>query len=502
MFSVLPQTVREADVSATEKYGVPALGLMKAAAKESLEYIYPHINRTSRVTILCGKGNNAGDGYGVAYELVKQWYDVCVVNVFDTVPSSDQARTCYNDYIFSGGTVLNTQRAFSRIAASDVIIDAVFGIGFDGVINPDSECGRMIECANSSHAYRIAIDVPSGINSADGTVKGSAFMANTTITVSFIKTGTISYPALEYCGEIVVADINYPEKLAENLKADALIPDDDYIRKTVPVRPRNSHKGTFGKLAMLCGSKYMTGAAYFAALSAVRTGAGLVTLAADEATLNILQTRMAEPVFFNTRGLCDEKSISEITGLFDGSDCALVGCGLGSGENIEKAVQYVVKNTKTKLVIDADGINALSGNINVLREAANTPVITPHPAEFARITGKTVAEVQSNRLNLARQFAKDFSCITVLKGASTVITSPDGRTAINRSGNSGLAKGGSGDVLAGAVASFVCQGLDPFDAAVCAVYLHGKASDVLKHQISEYGMLPSDLPLAIAKLLP
>ena len=167
---------------------------------------------------------------------------------------SDQARTCYNDYIFSGGTVLNTQKAFSRIAASDVIIDAVFGIGFDGVINPDSECGRMIECANSSHAYRIAIDVIS-INSADGTVKGSAFMANTTITVSFIKTGTISYPALEYCGEIVVADTIYPEKLAESSKADALIPDDEYIRKTIPVRRRNSHKGTFGKLAMLCGSR-------------------------------------------------------------------------------------------------------------------------------------------------------------------------------------------------------------------------------------------------------
>ena len=502
MFSVLPQTVKEADASATEKYGIPALGMMKTAAKESLEYIYPHIKRTSRITVLCGKGNNAGDGYAIAYELVKQWYDVSVVNVFDTAPASEQARTCYNEYIFSGGTVLSTQKAFSRIAASDVIIDAVFGIGFDGVINPDSECGRIIECANSSHAYRIAIDVPSGINSSDGTVKGCAFAADITVTISFIKTGTISYPALEYCGEIVIADINYPENLVESMKSDALIPDDDYIRKTIPVRCRNSHKGTFGKLAMLCGSRFMTGAAYFAAISAARTGTGLVTLAADEQTLNVLQTRMAEPVFFDTHGLCDKKSISEVTELFDGSDCALAGCGLGSGENIRKSIQYIVKNTKTRLVIDADGINALSGNINVLREAANTPVITPHPAEFARITGKTVAEVQSNRLNLARQFAKDFSCITVLKGASTVIASPDGRTALNRSGNSGLAKGGSGDVLAGVVASFVCQGLDPFDAAVCAVYLHGKASDVLKHQISEYGMLPSDLPLAIAKLLP
>lgn len=295
--------------------------------------------------------------------------------------------------------------------------------------------------------------------------------------------------------------VSQTTNIQDNVNSNYFIPDDNYVKSTLPKRPCDSHKGTFGKLLMFCASRYMTGCAVLSAGAALRSGVGLVNIARDKKTLSILQAHLTEPIFtpVSTNSLF---SRNRIIALSNTSNAVLIGCGLGKNKNDIKTVKKLIKKSKSKLIIDADGINALTKNINILKEARSVPIITPHPAEFARLLDCTVQEVQNDRLNLAVKFAKEYSCIVVLKGASTIIASPDGKTAINPTGNSGLSKGGSGDVLAGLCASFVCQGIPKFDACVLAVYLHGKAADNLKNSISEHGLLPSDLPLEIAKLLP
>ncbi len=502
MYTVLPDTIKLADTLAVQQYGISPLTLMKSAANSALQYIYPHLSQNSVITILCGKGNNGGDGYEIAHILANDGYDVGIVNVFDTPPETDEALSCYNSCISQGIAFINVQNSSERIKNSSIIVDAVFGVGFRGSIEYDSVCGKLFKMCDESSAFKIAIDTPSGINSADGTVQACAFKAHLTIAISLIKTGLVTYPAKMYCNDVVKADICFPEELIKSLPTDALLADDEYISNTIPKRNADSHKGTYGKLTMICGSPLMTGAPYLACMAALRTGAGLVTMASDSKTLSVLQNRLTECVFYDIKDISDSENLQQLLSLCDSSNAVLLGCGLGNSPQIQQAVRYIIKNTKSKLIIDADGINALKGHINILREAKQVPVITPHPAEFSRICGESVEQIQSNRLNCTKSFSREYNCITILKGACTVICSPDGKTAINTTGNPGLSKGGSGDVLAGAVSSFICQGIETFDACVCAVYLHGKSADILSQTISQYGLLPSDLPLGIAKLLP
>lgn len=499
MYTLSPETIKQADALAVEKYGISELCLMKKAAKSCFEYIYSDLCASDKILILCGKGNNGGDGYEIARILKKEWFDVSVVNVFDCAPVTETAKTVYNDCINCGVNIYPSDSWRKLAQKATVIIDAVFGVGFYGKIEGDSEIGKMLDFCNQTDAKRIAIDTPSGINSKDGRTCGVAFKADTTITMAYIKTGMLSYPAKEYCGEIRIADIGYPEELHNEIPKDALVPDDEYVSAVLPKRKANTHKGTYGRLLMYCGSENMTGAAILSANAALRSGAGLVNIARDEKTVKILQNHLTEPVFSY---ISDENKCKEVLSLCEKASAVLIGCGMGRAESDKNVLFSLIKNAKCNLIIDADGINCLSGNTLILKEADKTPVITPHPLEFARLIGKSADEVQSDRINLAKDFAKEHCCVVVLKGASTVIASHDGRLAVNTTGNSGLSKGGSGDVLAGLIASFCAQGISAFDSAVLGVYLHGKAADILKEKISEYGLLPSDLPMEIAKLLP
>lgn len=497
MYTVSPETIKHADALASEKYGIPELTLMKNAARAC--FIHVPYSLGSKIVILCGKGNNGGDGYKLAAFLKKFTYKVAVINVFDCIPNTETAQKVYNECIETGVKILPSDRYSEIIERADVIIDALFGIGFHGNIEKDSKIGKMLTLCNSANAERIAVDVPSGINSADGTAGDVVFKADITITMAYIKTGMLSYPAKEYCGEIKLANIGYPHELCSEIPKDALIPDDKYIDEIIPKRELNTHKGTYGRLLMYCASENMTGAGVLAANGALRSGCGLINLAGSKETVNKLQMHLIEPIF----SVLSEDTLSEeLVCLSQKATAALCGCGLGVSEKSKEAIISLIKNSSCNIILDADGINMLCGNTLILKEARKTPILTPHPLEFSRLIGKSVDEVQANRINLAREFAKEFGCVLVLKGAGTVIASPDGRLAINTSGNPGLAKGGSGDVLAGIIASLCAQGLSPFDSAAAGVYLHGKAADLLKKRISEYGFLPSDLPRTVAKLLP
>lgn len=499
MYTLRPDTIKYADTLAIEKYGIPELTLMKNAAKACFDLIKNDINKSDKTVILCGKGNNGGDGYELASILKKEGFDVTVINIFACPPITDTAKAVFRECISNGIDIFPIEAAPDKVQGASVIIDAIFGVGFYGSLQLDSEIGRLIEFCNNLDVIRIAIDTPSGINCGDGKVEGISFKADITVTMAYAKTGMLSYPARDYCGKIHVAEIGYPKELCDEIPKHAIVADNEYIKNIIPARNANSHKGTYGRLLMYCASPNMTGAGILSAQGALRTGAGLVNIARDKETIRILQNHLIEPIF---SVISDTDKTSDIQNLCDKASAILIGCGLGTDESDRDVLYSLIKNADCPLIIDADGINLLSLNKHILKEAKKTPILTPHPLEFARLIGKTVSEVQCDRINLAKSFAKEFGCILVLKGASTIIASPDDRLAVNTSGNAGLSKGGSGDVLAGVISSFVCQGIDAFDSAVCGVYLHGKAADILKDEISEYGLLPSDLPLTIARLLP
>ena len=500
MYTLAPSVIKEADKLATEKYGISGLTLMKNAAKSCFDIIFPLIRHDSKIAIICGKGNNGGDGYELASLLKREYIDVNVIKFFGCEPQTGDALAVYKDYIGCGGNVISADKSHGILERADVIIDALFGVGFYGSIEKESDCGKILEFCNSLDCKRIAIDVPSGINSADGSVTGVAFKAHLTLTMAYIKTGMISYPAKEYCGKILTADIGYPKNLCDEIRKDALVPDDEFVKSIIPKSPENSHKGTFGRLMMFCASPYMTGAGVLAATAALRSGVGLVNIVRDSETLRILQTRLTEPIFSPVN--VKENGSKELILLSEKASAILIGCGLGCEPHDKTAVYDLIKNASCPIILDADGINAVSENIMVLKEAKQTPILTPHPLEFARLCNLGVEKIQQNRIALAKEFAKEYGCVLVLKGAGSIIASPDGRIAVNTSGNPGLSKGGSGDVLAGLCASLMCRGISAFDCACASVYLHGKAADILKKEISEMGFLPSDLPLAIAKLLP
>ncbi len=502
MFSVSAKTISFADNLAEQKYGLSKKTLMQNAVNAIFTEISPLLKNKQKILFLCGTGNNAGDGYGVACLLLNGEFDVTVCPVLSGKPKSPEAFDNYDIYQKSGGKFLSIDEYLSSACDTfDVIIDAVFGVGFAGTIENYTSLFKIFQKANNEKSFKIAIDVPSGINSTDGTVKGISFKADLTVCLAFYKTGMLSYPAREYCGKIVLRDIGFPKELCQEIEKDALICDDEYIKNTIPKRKSNTHKGTYGTLLSFCGSENMTGAVYLCSMAALRSGVGLLKIASDEKTLDILKLRLSEPVFCPV-DVSTKDGLDNLVELCDKSNAVLIGCGLGNAENTKNAVKYIIRNTKTKIILDADGINAISDSINILKEAAESVILTPHPAEFSRISRFDVNCIQSDRINKAKEFALEYSCTLMLKGASTVICDKDGNLAVNTTGNPGLSKGGSGDVLAGVCASLVCQGLSDFDASVCASFLHGKAADNLAKIIGQSGLLPSDLPLEIAKLLP
>ena len=490
MYTLSPDTIKYADALASEEYGISELTLMKNAAKACFDIIQSCLSKDDRIVILCGKGNNGGDGYELASILKKEGFDVTVINIFGCLPNTDTAKSVFNECVAVGVDIFPIENAVCKTENATVIIDAVFGVGFYGSLQNDGEIGRLIEHCNGLNVCRIAIDTPSGINCFDGRVDGVAFKADITVTMAYYKTGMLSYPAREFCGEIHIAEIGYPEKLNKEIPKHALVADDEYIKNIIPERKANTHKGTYGTLLMYCASKNMTGAGVLSAKAALRSGAGLVNIARDEITVSKLQAHLIEPVF---SVISDTDKVSSMLMLCKKASSVLIGCGLGTDKSDGDVLFSLIKNANCPIIIDADGINLLCENKLILKEAKMPPILTPHPAEFARLTGKTVSQVQSDRINLAKSFAQEYGCNLVLKGASTVIASPDGKLAVNTTGNPGLSKGGSGDVLAGLIASLCTQGIDSFESSVTACYLHGKAADILKEKIGEYGFLPSDL---------
>lgn len=463
------------------------------------------------VTVVCGRGNNGGDGFVVARHLARVGADVSVFMIGSASGSKSQSKeSLANKRILEGlGVEINylsendLEPLKTSIWETSAIVDAMLGTGTDRLV--EGVYASVIEIINSSSRPVLSIDIPTGINSDTGQIMGHAVRAAATATFGSIKPGLLCYPGAEYAGEIRVVDIGLPmpEELPEELR-DSLpsleiprwwLATAFDVQEKLPDRPQDSHKGSFGQVLLVAGSSGMTGAAMLSARSSLRSGAGIAIVAtAKSALLNL----PPEEIIY--RGLPETENgsialaaLSEVESEMERSDVMVIGPGLSSHMETIQFVHELVKKVRVPCVIDADGLNALSQNTKVLSETEGGFVFTPHPKELSRLMGKTVKEIQSNRIRAAQDAAKRFGATIVLKGANSVVATPDDDVYIIPTGNSGMATAGSGDVLSGIIAGLLAQGMNRTWAAVAGTYIHGAAGDLAAMELGQDGVMASDI---------
>lgn len=499
--------ISKIDEYSKNELGVPIKQLMDKSGEAVAKVVRARAPRDKDVVILAGKGNNGGDGYAAAVKLMDE-YAITVYDIFSSGQKTTEGREFLELYKTRGGKVVNfapTEEILSHIKNAGCIVDAVFGTGFHGEM-PEDIRPLAITIRESVEAQKIAIDVPLGINADNGSVSDFAISVGATVELSFVKPGIISYPARSYVGDVIYDDLALPrKKITEAFSFKYHMIDEDWITNALPKRESNSNKGTFGKLLMITGSKKYRGAAHLSLEAALRGGVGLVTFLGVPTLISELSQKFPEAIYKESGDICDfsEADIANTVALSSGHSTTVIGSGSDNTSGLLSLVLALLSSEGGPLILDADAINALSSigaeGVRAIKNSKRRVIITPHPLEFARLSGTDVASVQLHRLEAAEKFAKENSCIVVLKGAGTIIT--DGNEIyINVAGSSALAKAGSGDVLAGFVAALIAQNLiEAPKAAALAVYYHAVAGESLAAEFSSYGVTPSDLPREIAR---
>jgi len=356
----------------------------------------------------------------------------------------------------------------------EITIDAIFGTGLSREV--EGIYSLAITIINENSKYVMSIDVPSGFECNSGKVLGNCIKSNKTVTFELYKKGFLKYGADSFTGEIVVEGIGIPRSVVDKFHENEYIMDIDFIKKLIVKRNKYSHKGDYGRTLILAGSPGFTGAAYISTQAAVRSGAGLVTLGCHSLIQSILSGRLVEAM---TVSINDEKKLDSI---ITNSNCIAIGPGLGNSNDTLNLLQKVLLNSNCPVVIDADGLNVLEGNLEMLKNNKGQIVLTPHLGEMARISGFSIDEINENKIAIAKEFAKKYGVVLLLKGFNTIIT--DGKTLqINPTGSSAMASGGMGDCLTGIIASFISQGCDSFAAACAGAYVHGYCGDKLSKKM-------------------
>ncbi len=507
MIAYTPNDMRYADKYAVERLNIHGTVLMDRAADALFDALKAHIGKQKNFAILCGKGNNGGDGWALAVKLLNISENVVCVSVSDKPTSADALYfydKCLERIGYSSLNITDASVDFfscaEAIKQADVIVDGIFGTGFSGEILKDGVIAKTIELANENKkAFKLAIDIPSGADALYGKVSQTVFRADLTVSFAKPKIGMFSYPAKEFCGKIKIADIGIPNEVFESFDSKYEIADNDAVKKYLPFRAANSNKGTFGKVLIYAGSENMPGAAQLAVSGALRCGAGLVCLASDNSVTDIIKSKFAEPIYFPISD--SDNDTDRLIEYSRSCSAILIGCGLGKDKKTTERIKRLICECDLPIILDADGINAISDNINILSEAKNKIILTPHPLEFSRISKLDVSDILNSRIECADEFAKKYNCILLLKGAGTVISDGGKRICINPVACSALAKGGSGDVLSGMIASFASQGAGLYESAVIAAYLHGVAGIELSRTFSEYGVIPSEIPEKAARII-
>lgn len=484
--------MRGLDRTAIEREEIPSVLLMERAARALADAACGYTAAGGRAAVFCGPGNNGGDGVACARLLHQRGIYVRAFLVGKREKMTEDCREMERRLLDAGGQL----EEFSDCAAEsarwsmtcDVLVDAIFGIGLNTAVRDDpAEAIRLME---RSPAPVVSADIASGIEADTGRILGTAVQAARTVTFTRPKIGHFAGKGGVYTGVLTVADIGIPPALlaAEQPVAQSV----DEI--SLPRRPRDAHKGDFGKVLILAGSVGYTGAPVLSARAAVRAGAGLVTLAVPESIYPIVAVKcdsaMPRPLPAEPDGLLSAAGIYLLLRNLEEKSAVLAGPGLGRSDGVSALVGAVLEKSACPVVLDADGINALSGHIDRLDRRRGLTILTPHDGEFARLGGDLS---DGDRVKAAKGFSITHKCILVLKGHHTITAFPDGAVFLNTTGNPGMAKGGSGDVLAGMIAGLLGQGLDPKLAVPAAVWLHGRAGDRCARDLGEYSMTPADL---------
>lgn len=507
--------MQELDRRTIAEAGIPGSVLMENAGRGVAEVAVRRFaaQYPGPVLILCGRGNNGGDGFVAARHLRAAGWEVRVVLLAERAAVSGDAALMLAELQQEGGTV---NEAVNEAALADLLaaaadcrlcIDALLGTGF--ARPPDGLLATAIAWLNGQTAPVVAIDLPSGVDASSGRVPGVAVRAALTVTFAFGKVGLFSYPGAQFAGEVLTVPIGIPEQLAAAIPDEFLLVDAAEARALLPLRPVDGHKGTFGHVLVVAGSLGKSGAAVMTAEAGLRAGAGLVTLACPTSVQQVAAAHLVEVMtapLIEVGGALSLQAMADLLALSDDKQAVALGPGLGAAEETGALVRRFLKESALPTVVDADGLNALAGHLEVLDgRRGRATVLTPHPGEMARLCGRSVAEVQADRVGVARDFAVKHAVVLVLKGARTVIAFPDGRVRINGSGHAGMASGGMGDVLTGVIGGLLAQGMMADAAATLGTYLHGLAGDRLYPRYGDAGLLATDLlrelPLARNSLL-
>jgi NAD(P)H-hydrate epimerase len=496
------QEMRERDARAIREYGIPSCVLMENAGVEATREIleaYPAL-RTGRAVVLCGKGNNGGDGFVVARRLREHGAHVETFLVADPAEIVGDARVNLEILTRLGEPVrtigpgdLADLRA--RLAAADVVVDGLLGTGVSGPVT--GLLAESIECVNACGRPVVALDLPSGLGADGVEALGVAVQATLTVAFGFPKRSLVLHPAASHAGRVRVVDIGIPRRLAAPQDAGMGLLEASDVSAAFPARPSHAHKGTFGHVLVIAGSVGKTGAAALASQAALRIGAGLVTLAIPASLNAILEAKltevMTEPVPETEAQSIGLAARGRLLALAGGKSAVVLGPGLGTHPETAALVRELVPALQVPLVLDADGLNALAGAADLLKGLAAPVVLTPHPGEMGRLTERPRDEVVRDRIRLVRDAARQWGVTLVLKTARTLIGSGEGPVAIVPTGNPGMATAGTGDVLAGAIAGLMGRGASARLAAAAGAYVHGLAGDLTAERLGEEAMLAGDL---------
>ncbi len=496
---------------------LPSRILMENAGRAVAREIIGCIDRIEGfpILVLVGPGNNGGDGL-VAARYLQTWGAEVKIYLCAERSAADENYLLAQKRNIPITTVIDDKK-FTRLDellfSARIVIDAILGIGKSRPITGNLK--QIIAQVNgvrekSSRLSVVAVDIPSGLDADTGYMDPAGIRADITVTLGYPKTGLYSFPGAKNAGKVIVADIGIPPHLADDIKTEIITR--DWLKSVLPPRPLDANKGTFGKVLVIGGSLNYIGAPYLACSGAMRVGAGLVTLATGSSLQPIIATKLNEVTYLplpeKQPGIIGTEAISVIQEQSHNYDVLLIGCGLGQNPATVAFVTSLLATlpslSSPRIVIDADALNALASLPRWWQRIPDAAILTPHPGEMSRLTGHDISDIQSRRLDLARESAALWKKTVVLKGAYTVIAAPDGKIYINPVANAGLASAGTGDVLSGIIAGLLAQGLSLFDAASCGVSLHSRAGEMVGEKLGDTGILASDLlpvlPLVIKQV--
>ena len=507
--------MRQIDQNTIEGIGIPGIVLMETAGSAIVRAIQQHYPTCKRIGIFAGKGNNGGDGIVIARQLAHTGYDVHLFLVSPPDSFTGEARINLQiaknlklpitEILTDAALGIEKSVSLNHIASCELLVDAIFGTGLRGEVR--DPIATIINGINNLSIPVLSVDLPSGLDADTGNLLSTCVQADRTITIGLPKRGLLVHPGAELTGKLEVVDIGFPEQVidAQNIKVHWTTA--AQAAQWVPPRPSASHKGTYGRVFIVAGSTGMTGAAALASEAALRAGAGLVTLAIPKHLNPILEGLLPEvmtlPLPETDAGSLAVSATSTILEFAERTKSVLaIGPGLSQNPETVTFVHQLVRENHDqelglRMVIDADGLNALAQDRQIISLLDKETVLTPHPGEMARLANAPIPTLEADRISTAQQFANEHGVTLVFKGAPTVTGAPNGNVWINSTGNPGMATGGMGDLLTGIIAGFMAQGVPSENAAALGVYIHGLAGDITSERLGTHGLIASDVLKAV-----